>query len=787
MSQTMDKAPIIEFSKAFCLGILLVIITFPSNEWTYTVGIDPPLSWAYNHLFKHGLEHGKHIIFPHGPLAFFMYPLPDNILLATVIHSLFKLLLLFNLAGLLSKQSSQTKWLLAFALAYFIAIIAKFNHLLLANIILLYCNAYSLEKRKWRFIAYFLTAFAFYVKAYVAILSGLISFSYISYQIYADRQFKKTFLDILCLIGLVLTFWMLMYGTFGGFINYLWGIAELAQDNSSAAAYYPENNWWVLCAFFLIFPALILFNRNKEFVFYVILIALSLFASWKHGMARQDIYHVKGFYIYFIICSIILLVYYQKNTFRNLLILGFGFILLTNILTKSVYYQTPQYDFFRANNFIQFVTEFDDLKRHSTQISKDRIAKHKLPQEILEDIGNASVDIYPWDYSVIAANELNWQPRVVINSYAAYTSWLDQQNAQFFKSEKAAEYLIWELGMLHSGANGSDFNSIDNRYLLNDEPQTMIEFLRSYEYWFSNHKFLILKKRKTRLDLISTLSGQEKSTWSTWQKVPLLEDGELLRLQMNFDKSLTQRIKSFTYKDEQFWIYMKLQDNSIHKYRIVPKNAVDGLWINPYLYTFDQKNEVKEIMLKASNEAILDKNVMIAWETFQFDNPSVITDFFGMKNLQRDSLVYENMQSFEENNKAFWGEISTALISNEALDGSNSFLSKPETFSATFVYPLDSSLGKDLKIETDCWIKGTAYEAAKKINLVLSIESEGKNLVWRGMPMGDQFIDENQWNHLRNFIQYKNIKSDAVLKAYLWNTSDKEVLIDNFSIRISAR
>ncbi len=152
MYKVIDKGFIIEFSKIFLLGCLIVICTFPSNEWTYSVGIDPPLFWVYNHLFDTDLTIGKHIIFPHGPLAFLMYPMPENIVLATVLESILKILLVFNLFSLLSKHTDQTKWLLTFFCAYYIAIIEGFNHLLLANIILLYCIHHYLI----RFLLFFI-------------------------------------------------------------------------------------------------------------------------------------------------------------------------------------------------------------------------------------------------------------------------------------------------------------------------------------------------------------------------------------------------------------------------------------------------------------------------------------------------------------------------------------------------------------------------------------------------------------------------------------------------------
>ncbi|MDD3739108.1 MAG: hypothetical protein PHP31_07420 [Lentimicrobiaceae bacterium] len=784
MKKSVDKNMIKEFLKFILVGFLLIICTFPNPVWVYSVGIDPPLSWVFNYLFKNGLTLGKHIVFPHGSLAFFMYPLPENILLSTIVDSVLKLLLFYNLILLLSKKSEQTKWLLSFAVAYFISIIAGFNQLILANLILLYCNAYPRKKRKLRYIAYFLTAFAFYVKAYVAIMSGVLFVSFIAYNLYRDKNIKTFLFDCLTPLGLILLFWLVMYGTFKGFFKYIWGMLHLVQDNSSAAAFYPYNNWLVVGLLILTPLLLILFNRTRKFGFYAILIGLSLFASWKHGMARQDIYHAKDFYVYFLICSVIFLLYYKKKTFINLSIILFANILFLIICTYSVNYKPYQYEIFRANNFIQFVSNFNDLKKESEKISQEEISVNKLPNNILDSIGNSTVDVYPWDYSVIPANNLNWQPRVVINSYASYTSWLDKQNALHFSSENAPEYLIIEkLGA--ENVNGGQYSSIDSRYLLNDEPQTIIEILKTYEYWYSDDRFLIVRKRGDALNpTVNTSAIEEKSTWSEWQNVPTLNDGQLLRAKMSFNKSFLQRIKSFLYKDEQFWIYLKLDDNSIHKYRIVPKNASDGLWINPYVFNSDKALTVKEIMFKASNENILKKNINITWETYNFDKPDVINNFFCVGNVS-DSTIFQSANSFEEYQKEYWSETNDDLISKDAFEGENSFHLKPRAFSGTFTLPLDSINAENIRIEADFWVKTSNYKKTKDVSLIMSIDCDGKNTVWEGISIDAQLIDRNKWSHILNHLQYKNTASNCTLKAYIWNNGNSKVLIDEFRIRIS--
>jgi hypothetical protein len=321
--------------------------------------------------------------------------------------------------------------------------------------------------------------------------------------------------------------------------------------------------------------------------------------------------------------------------------------------------------------------------------------------------------------------------------------------------------------------NGSDFNSIDCRYLLNDEPKTIIEILKRYEYWFSNDRFLIIRKKKEPLKMSLSKSSEKKLTWSEWQKAPKLTDGQLLRVRMVFNKSILQSIKSFFYKDEQFWIYLRLIDNSIHKYRIVPKNSADGLWINPYIYNSDKMLTVKDIMFKASNEAILKEELFLTWETYEFNTPNVIRDFFNVNNYDNDSVIIETTNDFEKNKIQYWDELSVGFISKDAFEGKNSFLLKPGMFSCTFSHKLDSISINNLQIEADCWVKGSEYKKSNDVNLVISVDNDEGNIIWKGMPIDGQFIDGSKWNHIYNFVNYNKPNSNCILKGFLWNNSNK--------------
>ena len=128
--------------------------------------------------------------------------------------------------------------------------------------------------------------------------------------------------------------------------------------------------------------------------------------------------------------------------------------------------------------------------------------------------------------------------------------------------------------------------------------------------------------------------------------------------------------------------------------------------------------------------------------------------------------------------------ISDEGISDIYFSGLKSHLLKANSFSSTFSFHLDSIPFQEFKITTDCWIKSPRYKLSNDILLVLSIDDEKGNIIWKGISIDEQIIDKNQWNNIFNFIKYKQIKTGCTLKAYVWNKSNKEILIDDFRIMI---
>jgi len=743
------------------VGILIALVTFPINDWSFGAGIDPPLKWVFSHFYETGFNNAQYLTFPHGPLAFLMYPLSNTIVITTI-FTLFLKITLFYLVLELQKEKSWKQWVQAIISVYLISVLAGFNQLLIAVILCSYFLYFNESKRFYKIFAFLLTAIALYVKSYVAILTGLFGVSFIIYELYQNRNWKQFIIDGATLFGLMYLIWLFIFESFSGFLDYLYGITQLAQDNSSAAAYYPENNWFYLIIFLITVITIPLITKTKKSFYFSILLIPAFFGAWKHGMAREDIFHVNGLFVFVVIVYLLYLSFEYSKRLRTIVFVGLGLYLFSLNTVNSINYTEAKYSWFGLDNFYSYAFNYSKTNNTLQKETTELLNTNRLPEDIRKEIGTATVDIYPWDYSIAAVNHLNWKPRPVLHSYASYTHWLDQKNANHFKSDAAPEYIIWERNKISTDLNEGIYNSIDNRYLLNDEPQTFIELLKNYESISKTDKFLILKKRKQKLNVYSNISPDQKVKFNKW--IPVPGDSEShLRVKVDFTPATSQKMKSFFYKDEQYWILLKLKTGEIHKYRFVPKNAVDGLWIAPYLYDdyITSNQQVKEIQFISSGS--VNNEITINWEVVSFKDKTHVLDFFQAKKTKKtaNQILYRN-KSLEKLPKE--------------LRARKHQYSKPFILSCDSLPEGETNLSVQFKINT-------LNVNPKNLKLVISVE--GEQNIWKGIPISPQIINHGNESIITGHLTYDNIHNSDLIKVYVINDESSIYQMSRFEIIIT--
>lgn len=743
---------------AVIAGVILSLLTFPYYDLSIEGGIDPPLKWVFSHFAANGFENADYLNFPHGPLAFFMYPLTNTVGITIAFTFILKFLFIF-LALRLYKELCVMRWVHIALTAYVVFAIGSINHLIIANVILTYLVFYRTRNRWYKVIGLLLTALAIYIKSYVGILTGLISVSLLIYMAWRYRKYLVALFDLSILFGLYYAIWIFLFGKLSGFFTYLYGIRLLAEDNSSAAAYYPSNNWWLLTVFLVITFLLPFVQRTQRAVFFGAIMVLSLFGAWKHGMAREDIFHVNGLFVYVAILYLIFMLFNKKKKMINVALITVALYCLSMNSERAYNYSEPQFNWWGISNISSVVEEQNDLV----------LSHHSLTEREKEIIGNSTVDVYPWDYSIIAHNNLNWKPRPVLHSYAAYSPWLDQRDADHFNSANAPEYIIWEKDKITSDLYQGQLQSIDQRYLLNNEPLTLLSIIQNYKAVSSSDRFLTLKKRKKKIAATTNFTKMHSGECDKWINVPE-NSSDLIRLHIEFEKPIKTKLKSFFYKDEQYWILLRTKAGRVIKHRIVPKNATNGLWINPFIERFDELSDpISSVQVVRSGGETASK-FKFNWSSTSFSEDGIFSSLFG-SSPQPKQYAFRSVQNYDDSS-SLWSKPQQLTKG-----GTTNCEELKSEFSSTLEYNIDPEFHGNYKVYAQVELKAEDYE---KLQLIVSYE--GANDKWASFNCAHQAIQDQNWNMINGAVPLYIDGKDSKIRVYIFNPLNQKVLLDSFEV-----
>jgi hypothetical protein len=264
--------------------------------------------------------------------------------------------------------------------------------------------------------------------------------------------------------------------------------------------------------------------------------------------------------------------------------------------------------------FKNSILNLKNYERFLVETSRAESRNKVLRKNVLEMIGKNSVDVYPYETTYVHANNLNWQPRPVFQSFVAYTPWLDKRNAMFFDSPRSARFIIWDIGNFLG-----ETSSIDGRYLLNDEPLTVYEILNHYKLTYRDKKIAIFERSFTNRLKEPKLIASEESRWDEWVKVPSIKNG-IVRARIDISRKFIGSLKRFIYKEEEFFIEYKLEIGEVKKYRLVIDNGISGVWITPLMVRLSCPFlgvRVQQIRFSHSRHDFLKKEIKIGWELIE--------------------------------------------------------------------------------------------------------------------------------------------------------------------------
>ena len=553
---------------------LIFVITFPYFEPTYDVGLDPTYVWGFNWLFVHDYQTLIQLCYPHGPLAFLKIPtiIGHNWLIFLIFYSLLKIGFIYLLFKLSDAFNCAFKS--AIPVVLIVCFILNTDLLIIGSCIILSLLFYKQNKSTYLYISAVLAFLGLFIKISIGITALSVLFVSILIDYYFNRNIIRSLKQIGIMGGLGLIIGLLVFHGFVPLFQYIWGALKLS-GGYDAVSLHPVNNWMLVLPSVALILSVPFWNKEKDVRVAYLLCLLPLFAAWKHSFMRQDIFHYRIIICFLIVFwGIILLISKEKRILT--FIVACCTVLLFYANMRAIPWQRGIHrEVVGINNFID-VLHYRDFTQRITSMSERNVAPNKLNDAQKALIGDKTIDIYPWDFSYIAVNNFHWKPRRTLElATSANSQWASAEAAKsFLLHEDAPEFVLfhYQQGM----------GSIDDRYLLNDEPLIMYNILNHYSLEEKTNKFMLFKKDTVAHFKSPILEDPQIVQLNEWIDVPK-GDYEIIRLKVSSKNTLWGKAKKMLYKDGQYYIDYMLEDGTEYTYRYVSGTAVDGLWISPFI------------------------------------------------------------------------------------------------------------------------------------------------------------------------------------------------------------
>lgn len=186
-------------------------------------------------------------------------------------------------------------------------------------------------------------------------------------------------------------------------------------------------------------------------------------------------------------------------------------------------------------------------------------------------VGSATIDMLSQHQALLLLNDLNWSPRPVFQSYATFTPRLMQLNADFYRSERAAEFILFGPA------------TIDSRFPTADDALALQVIARDYEPVLIERTCLLLRHAPRPLARTQpqVIVDQELAFGQTLDLSALEGQCHLLRLDIRY--TAWGRLCSFLDQAPPFFIEIDADSGATLRTRVVPSMMQADVIFDPLL------------------------------------------------------------------------------------------------------------------------------------------------------------------------------------------------------------
>ncbi len=490
----------LRYSSCILAGILAFISLPPVFTVRIGAGLDNSWIRAINFAVNNHLVFGRDFLFTYGPLGFLntrnSQYMGNFLLLAG------DLFLLAGLYYILCKILANTKgWLFVLLIAVFLFKGAHYiEGLYLVFIVFVLMNLKNNFSNYFELIYCALSGvLLFFIKVNYGLVSTCLLMVAAILLLVKDR---KTFLLFFPIVAILfISGCWLLYINIPGYIRSgteLIRYYDEAMRSDIQTFGFPFLSAISILILFLGFMFFYLVKHIRVNTIFTItsvcLFSLSAFLLYKNGFTRSEYGHNASFFSVFplfIACVFYILdfsKYETAKTFSSLI-----------ILVSSIHFVLPLFETKKPESIAGYINPAIYLEGIFENPVFTAPVNEKLSTGRLADIGKSTVDIFPHEIASLLINNLNYSPRPVPQSYAAYSGYLDSLNARHFCNPGRPELLMMRN------------ESIDNRYPFWDESATKAAIRLNYNY-LDNLVFSNLARQFGKASMVNYLMLKAKTS-----------------------------------------------------------------------------------------------------------------------------------------------------------------------------------------------------------------------------------------------------------------------------------
>ncbi len=580
----------------FALWVAMVV--FPALPVPIGIGVDP--SWRYALCLAHQLHlaFGSTIVFTYGPLGFLLWPDPG-----TITHSEYFVFFFISygvlLWALLSVFTAASDTLVGVSacLALVAVDVFAFSDSAPATVPFIGFCAAVLGRPRWAKTDFTLASLCCGFLLLAKFNEGLVTFTSLLI-IAALKLSSKDRLDKYHIpsatFGLLLPWSLLIGGLllqgagWSAVTGYVKGSLSLATGYNEMMGL-PGPQWqfilaWVAIVCFFVFIPLL--ARSRRSMLPGLAVALPLaYLFFKHAMVRQDqdhaaTYHfmVAGLSVLPLLCAV--------SAWDRAILISYCFLNL-EIGSATLAQQRPEVMQTAIQRAVLLST-FDSLQaalhpgKFWLQLEARNEAKLKLrmaPESIARAVGTEPIDVLPMDEDFVRANHWNWKPRPVLQSYAAFTPYLDNLNAIFLRNTGAAPLILFS------------WEAVDGRLPPLDDVLSWRTLIDWYDIDLDRSPLFLLRKRSSPRYTLPKLISKTSTHWGEWISVPELPASSFVVMHTLIRPSLLGRWHAFIRSEGPVFLEAKSTSGQISRFRVTWPDLNSGAVISTLPQSLEEVRE----------------------------------------------------------------------------------------------------------------------------------------------------------------------------------------------------